>query len=137
MLGNEVSAVAQLAGALDGVNNVLAFDAPANKHPLAAVLAPQLAAVAGNFTHVLAPSTTFGKDLLPRLAALCDRPAISDVMAVEIDGIGVLRHPVVAARSCRSPRRRERGARGGAAACPARGATPQALRPPSSVRSRT
>jgi electron transfer flavoprotein alpha subunit len=83
VLGNEVSAVAQLAAALDGVSKVLAFDAPANKHPLAAVLAPQLAAVASQFTHVLAPSTTFGKDLLPHLAALCDRPAISDVMAVE------------------------------------------------------
>ena len=82
VLGNAVQAVAQEAASL-GAAHVLVFDSPQNAHPLAAVLAPQLAAVAGNYTHVLAPSTTFGKDLLPRLAALCDRAAISDVMAVE------------------------------------------------------
>jgi electron transfer flavoprotein alpha subunit len=83
VLGHGVDAVAQAAAALDGVKAVLCFDAPANAHPLAATYAPQLAAVASHYTHVLAPSTTFGKDLLPRLAALCDAPAISDVMAVE------------------------------------------------------
>ena len=83
MLGNGVGAVADAAARLDGVTQVLTLRSAANAHPLAAVLAPQLAAVAGDYTHVLAPSTTFGKDLLPRLAALLDVPAISDVMAVE------------------------------------------------------
>jgi electron transfer flavoprotein alpha subunit len=83
VLGHAVDAVAQGATQLEGVTEVLTFDAAANAHPLAAVYAPQLAAVATGFTHVLAPSTTFGKDLLPRLAALLDAPAISDVMAVE------------------------------------------------------
>jgi electron transfer flavoprotein alpha subunit len=62
---------------------VLTIESESHAHPLAAVLAPQLAALASSYTHVLAPSTTFGKDLLPRLAALLDVPAISDVMAVE------------------------------------------------------
>jgi electron transfer flavoprotein alpha subunit len=83
VLGHGVDAIAQEVAGLAGVARVLVFDSPVNTHPLAAALAPQLAAVAGDFTHVLAPSTTFGKDLLPRLAALCDKPAISDVMAVE------------------------------------------------------
>jgi electron transfer flavoprotein alpha subunit len=61
---------------------------------MAAIQAPQLAAVAGEFTHVLAPSTTFGKDLLPRLAALLDVPALSDVMAV--DGPARFRRPIYA-----------------------------------------
>ncbi len=83
VLGERVDTVAQGAARLDGVTKVLTFDAAANAHPLAAVFAPQLAAVAADYTHVLAPSTTFGKDLLPRLAALLDVPAISDVMSVE------------------------------------------------------
>lgn len=83
VLGADTAPVAQAAAALAGVTRVLSFDSPANAHALSAVLAPQLAAVAGGFSHVLAPSTTFGKDLLPRLAALLDVPALSDVMAVE------------------------------------------------------
>jgi electron transfer flavoprotein alpha subunit len=42
-----------------------------------------VAEVAADFTHVFAPSTTFGKDLMPRVAALLDAPQISDVMSVE------------------------------------------------------
>jgi electron transfer flavoprotein alpha subunit len=83
VLGAGVDSIAKEAAQLEGAQRVLTFDSPLNAHPLAAVLAPQLAAVTGDFSHVLAPSTTFGKDLLPRLAALCDKPAISDIMAVE------------------------------------------------------
>jgi len=83
VLGHAVQEIAQAAASLAGVTQVLTFDSPANAHALAAVQAPQLAAVAGDFSHVLAPSTTFGKDLLPRLAALLDVPALSDVMHVD------------------------------------------------------
>jgi electron transfer flavoprotein alpha subunit len=75
--------VATQAAAIKGVKRVLKVENPANAEPLAAVLAPQIAALAANYTHVFAPSTTFGKDLLPRVAALLGVGQLSDIMAVE------------------------------------------------------
>ena len=77
------AAVCAQAAALDGVARVLRVDHPANAHALAATLAPQLAQLAQGHTHVFGPSTTFGKDLMPRVAALLDAPQLSDVMAAE------------------------------------------------------
>jgi electron transfer flavoprotein alpha subunit len=78
------AAVAVQAATLAGVAQVLQVEHPANDSQLAAVLAPQVAAlVREGYTHVFGPSTTFGKDLMPRVAALLDAPQLSDVMAVE------------------------------------------------------
>ena len=66
-----------------GVAQVLTVANPANEHPMAAVLAPQIAAIAKEFTHVLGPATTFGKDLIPRVAALLSAAQVSDIMAIE------------------------------------------------------
>ena len=79
----DAAAVASQAAALKGVARVLAVDHPVNAHLLAAAVAPQIAALAGSFSHVLGPSTTFGKDVMPRIAALLDSAQISDIMAVE------------------------------------------------------
>jgi electron transfer flavoprotein alpha subunit len=76
-------AVAAQAAQLAGVTRVLTIENAANEHALAAVLAPQVVAVAKDCTHVLAASTTFGKDLMPRVAALLGSAQISDIMAVE------------------------------------------------------
>jgi electron transfer flavoprotein alpha subunit len=75
--------VAAQAAQLAGVTRVLTIENAANEHALAAVLAPQVVAVAKDYTHVFAASTTFGKDLMPRVAALLDTAQISDIMAVE------------------------------------------------------
>ena len=77
------SPVAAQAAQLAGVTQVINVESTANQHALAATLAPQVAEVAGPFTHVFGPSTTFGKDLMPRVAALLDAPQISDIMALE------------------------------------------------------
>jgi electron transfer flavoprotein alpha subunit len=90
----DAGAVASQAAALKGVSRVLAVENPANAHLLAAALAPQIAALAGSFSHVLGPSTTFGKDLMPRVAALLDCAQISDIMAV--DGATRFRRPIYA-----------------------------------------
>lgn len=77
------AAVAAQAAKLSGVSKVLVVDNAANEPALAAVIAPQVVALAAGYTHVWGPSTTFGKDLMPRVAALLDAPQLSDVMAVE------------------------------------------------------
>jgi electron transfer flavoprotein alpha subunit len=75
--------VASQAAQLSGIARVLEVTHAANEHALAAILAPQVAEVAAPFTHVFGPSTTFGKDLMPRVAALLDAPQVSDIMAIE------------------------------------------------------
>jgi len=76
--------VAAEAAKLAGVARVLQVDHPANDHNLAAVLAPQIAelAKARGSSHVLAAGSTFGKDLMPRVAALLGVPQVSDIMLV-------------------------------------------------------
>jgi electron transfer flavoprotein alpha subunit len=75
--------VAAQAAALAGVTRVLTVENPANEHALAAVLAPQIAALAEPFSHLFGPSTTFGKDLMARIAGLLGAPQVSDIMALE------------------------------------------------------
>ena len=83
VLASGGAAVAQAAAGLAGVARVLLVDRPANEPALAAVLAPQVARLADGHSHVFGPSTTFGKDLMPRVAALLDAAQVSDVMSVE------------------------------------------------------
>jgi electron transfer flavoprotein alpha subunit len=88
------TAVAEQAAKLEGVSKVVKVDRAENATPLAAVLAPQIVKLADSYSHVLAPSTTFGKDVLPRAAALLGIGMVSDVMAV--DGPYAFKRPVYA-----------------------------------------
>lgn len=92
--GSDRAAVAEQAATLQGVGRVLTLERPENAAPLAAVLAPQVAALAAGYRYVLGPSTTFGKDLMPRIAALLGVSQVSDLMAVE--GPRTFRRPIYA-----------------------------------------
>ncbi len=83
VLTKDGTTVAAAAAAIQGVARVLLLQNAANEPALAAVLAPQVAKLAEGYSHVFGPSTTFGKDLMPRIAALLGAPQLSDVMAVE------------------------------------------------------
>jgi electron transfer flavoprotein alpha subunit len=78
----DAAAVVDGAAKLKGVKRVLKVERSENGHSLAAVLAPQIAKLAKDYSHVLAPSTTFGKDVLPRAAALAGAQQVSDIMKV-------------------------------------------------------
>ncbi|HEX7046659.1 MAG TPA: FAD-binding protein [Gammaproteobacteria bacterium] len=94
VFADDASAVAEQAAKLSGVAKVLKIERAENAQPLAASLAPQIAKLAADYTHVLAPSTTFGKDVLPRAAALLGVPQVSDIMKV-IDE-RTFEHPIYA-----------------------------------------
>ncbi len=95
VLAADPAGVAAEAATVEGVSKVIAVARAENAHALAAVLAPQVVAVAKDgYSHVLAPSTTFGKDLLPRVAALLGVAQVSDIMAVE--GAHTFKRPIYA-----------------------------------------
>ena len=83
LFGADTASVASQAAALSGVKSVLRVDRAENAHPLAATFAPQIVALAADYSHLFGPSTSFGKDLMPRVAALLGVPQVSDLMAVE------------------------------------------------------
>lgn len=94
VLAADPSAVAAQAAQIAGVSRVLAVANPANAHALAQVLGPQVAQLAAGYSHVFGPSTTFGKDLMPVVAALLGVNQVSDLMAVE--GSHTFKRPIYA-----------------------------------------
>jgi len=80
--GSGCGAVAEAAAVVEGVAKVLKVEHPAYAHPLAEDLAALLVAIAGDYDHLLAPATTFGKNVMPRVAALLDVAQVSDVVEI-------------------------------------------------------
>jgi electron transfer flavoprotein alpha subunit len=83
--GGGCQAVAEEAAAVAGVTQVLLADNPVYEHQLAENVSLLVAELGANYSHIIAPATTGGKNLLPRVAALLDVVQLSDVMAVESD----------------------------------------------------
>jgi electron transfer flavoprotein alpha subunit len=81
--GKDCRPVAEAAAQIAGAAKVLLADDAAYEHGIAENLAPLVVALAPNYSHVLAPATTSGKNLMPRVAALLDVMQISDISAVE------------------------------------------------------
>ncbi len=80
--GKECKAVAEAAAKLDGVKKVLLADAPLYEHAVAEPLAALIVSLAGNYDAIVAPATTNGKNVMPRVAALLDVMQISEITKV-------------------------------------------------------
>jgi len=94
VLAANAESIAAEASKLDGVARVLTVERAENEHALAAIYGPQIAVLADGYDYVFGPSTTFGKDLMPHVAALLGVNQISDIMSV--DGAHTFKRPVYA-----------------------------------------
>ena len=104
--GHQASSVAQAAAQVEGVSKVLHADAPQYAHALAENIANLVLSIAQEYTHILTPASTFGKNFLPRVAALLDVAQVSDVIQVVDaetfvrDGVPIQFQPVAVETPC-------------------------------------
>ena len=83
--GFNIDSVIDEAKKIDNVNNILKCDDEVYKNALAEDIAALVVSNVGSFTHILAPATTFGKNVMPRISAKLDSQQISDIISVESD----------------------------------------------------
>ncbi len=81
--GKDCKPAAEAAAKAAGVSKVLLADAPHYNHELAENITPLVVNLASGYSHILTPSTTMGKNFMPRVAALLDVAQISDIIVVE------------------------------------------------------
>lgn len=100
--GHNVAGIAAQAQQIKGVRKVLLADAPDYAQVLAEAVAPLVVQLADSYDHIIAAATCFGKNLLPRVAALLDCAPVSDVVAI-IDSQTFV-HPIYAGNALQTVR---------------------------------
>ena len=83
VIGNQCEDVAKKAALIEKVKKVIHIDDPQYENIIAESIAPIIVSLSEKYTHILAPASTFGKNLMPRVAALLDLSQISDVIRIE------------------------------------------------------
>jgi len=100
--GTDVGSVAEAAAKLEGVEAVLTAESDAYAHGLAEPLAALVVEMADGYDAFVAPANTFGKNLMPRVAALLDVMQISDIVAV--DAPDTFQRPIYAGNAIQTVR---------------------------------
>ena len=85
VIGFNIDNVVEESQSLDGVNKVIKCDAETYANSVAEDLSDIIEDLSGGYSHILAPATTFGKNLMPRIAAKLDTQQISDIISIESD----------------------------------------------------
>jgi len=81
--GSNMNSVVEEAQTIDGVSKILTCDSDSYSNSIAEDLSSLIIANSDGYTHILAPATTFGKNLMPRISAKLDSQQISDIISVE------------------------------------------------------
>ena len=81
--GSNMNSVVEEAQTIDGVSKILTCDSDSYSNSIAEDLTSLIIANSDGYTHILAPATTFGKNLMPRISAKLDSQQISDIISVE------------------------------------------------------
>ena len=92
--GHNADKAADAAAKIAGVKAVFHADAPEYANGVAENLVPLIAGIAGDYTHILAPATTYGKNILPGVAAKLDVAQISDI--IRVDSPDTFQRPIYA-----------------------------------------
>ncbi|NOH82593.1 electron transfer flavoprotein subunit alpha/FixB family protein [Vibrio sp. 03-59-1] len=85
--GHSCETVVDSITAISGVDKVIAADSSDHQYRLAENMAELIAEIGQDYSHLLAPATTFGKDLMPRVAALLEVGQLSDVVEIQTPDI--------------------------------------------------
>ena len=83
ILGNSIANLISNCQSLQEISKILKCDHEKLENPIPEIMAPIISNISKNYTHILAPASTFGKNLLPRLSALLDVTQISDVIEIK------------------------------------------------------
>ena len=81
--GHGIDTAIEQAQSLDGLSKILKCDSANYTNAIAEDLSALVLSIAGGFSHILAPASTFGKNLMPRISAKLDTQQISDIISVE------------------------------------------------------
>ena len=92
--GNSCQSVADEAAAVDGVEKIILADDSAYENQLAESTASLIKSISADYSHILSPATTFGKNVMPRLSALLDVQQISEI--TEVVSVDTFKRPIYA-----------------------------------------
>ena len=82
VVGKDVQQISEAASKIKFISKIIVADSAEYAHNLAENMAPLIKQIAENYSHIFTPSTTFGKNIMPRTAALLDVMQISDIIEV-------------------------------------------------------
>jgi electron transfer flavoprotein alpha subunit len=83
LIGSSCEDLANKIVNIQNVKKVIVVDGPQYQNPIAENIAPIIISLSDNYSHILAPATTFGKNIMPRVAAILDIAQISDIIKIE------------------------------------------------------